>query len=559
MHDDCSHPANSARSASTQLLVEIVIVGALCWLFFFYGLASFGLVGADEPRYAQVAREMLERHDWVTPVLYGKPWLEKPAGYYWAAMAGYEIFGVSDWAARLPGAAMASLIAVFCYFWARRFRPGTQLDALVVICSSAFMIGFGRAASTDIQLAAPFAAGMLAWWTWYERGHRGWLALFYVCMAIGTLAKGPVAPLLAGLIITAFAVLRRDWRLICRSLWLPGILVYLAIALPWYIAVQHANPQFFREFILQHNFDRFSTNRYFHKQPFWYYLPVMLAAVLPWTVFVVLSLARGLKNLRHLRSEPIAACLPAFLCVWIVAPLLFFSLSHSKLPGYILPVVVPCGVLVALYLHEARQDGRPPLPAIVLHALLPAILMVVVILAPFQLLRMPRTPQATLFAVIAGAATFVAVAIVVRFRGYRALRTATLVPVALALVYLIRFSGPIADATQSMRPIAAEIQRLSPAGVPVVAFDTPRQVKYGLAFYLNRPADSPQLREFSVTHTKGLPVCGDYVVVARSGSQEALRAILPASASLRSLREAGRFAGPLELYSVRQECASGGS
>ena len=132
---------------------------------FFAGLQVIGLLGADEPRYAQVAREMLERHDWVTPTLWGQPWLEKPPLLYWGQMLAYKATGgVSDVAARLPSAVLATLMVFFIYVWARRFRRGMQLDAALITAASAIVIGFGRGASTDMPLTATFTIAMLSWW-----------------------------------------------------------------------------------------------------------------------------------------------------------------------------------------------------------------------------------------------------------------------------------------------------------------------------------------------------------------------------------------------------------
>src|SRR6516225_9587743 len=139
-----------------------LLLAGFCAFLFLFGLNSFGLIGADEPRYAQVAREMLARHDWVTPVLYGHPWLEKPPLYYWCAMLAYKGAGeVSDWAARLPAAILSSLMVFFIYVWTRHFRRSMQLDAALITAASAMVIGFGRSASTDIPLTAMFTAAML--------------------------------------------------------------------------------------------------------------------------------------------------------------------------------------------------------------------------------------------------------------------------------------------------------------------------------------------------------------------------------------------------------------
>ncbi len=159
-------------------LSEIVTLAAFCAFLLFFGLGAFGLVGADEPRYAQIAREMLARHDWVVPVLNGKPWLEKPVLYYWEAMISYSLFGVHDWAAKIPGAFSASTMVIAIYvFWKRVTKSfttegteenrgsssGIALDAALMTLACAGVIGYGRAASTDMPLAANFTIGMLCW------------------------------------------------------------------------------------------------------------------------------------------------------------------------------------------------------------------------------------------------------------------------------------------------------------------------------------------------------------------------------------------------------------
>src|SRR5258708_37900060 len=139
---------------------DALMLAGFCAFLFLYGLAQFGLVGADEPRYAQVAREMLQRHDWITPALYGQPWLEKPPLYYWQAMIAYSIFGVSDWAARLPSVLDATLLVLAIYIFLRRFRPGFELVGALIAASYAGIIGFDRAVWIEMVLAALFTIGL---------------------------------------------------------------------------------------------------------------------------------------------------------------------------------------------------------------------------------------------------------------------------------------------------------------------------------------------------------------------------------------------------------------
>src|SRR5580658_4924523 len=305
---------------------DSLLLAGFCAFLFLYGLAQFGLIGADEPRYAQVAREMLERHEWITPVLGGQPWLEKPPLYYWQAMIAYRVFGVSDWAARLPSAVDASFLVLAVYFFLRRFRSGFELDGALIAASSAGVIGYARAASMDMALAAAFTTGMLGWLAWRASGKRIYPTVFYGFMALGALAKGPVALFLAVLVIVLYAAAVRELRLVLKTLWLPGVLLFSAIALPWYVAVQMRHPEFFHEFIVEHNLGRFSENLYHHSEPFWFYLPIMALALIPWTVFVIAAFVQSVRlcwaqprlvDAADVNSE---TQLSIFACCWLVVP-----------------------------------------------------------------------------------------------------------------------------------------------------------------------------------------------------------------------------------------------
>src|SRR5271163_3945897 len=168
------------QEANSRTRTNVWLLVAFCGFLFFYGLGAFGLLGADEPRYAQVAREMLGRSDWITPTLQGKPWLEKPVLYYWEAMLSFRAAGVSDWAARVPSAVDAAMLIVAVYFFLRRFRPGSELDGALIAASCAGVVGFARAAATDMPLAACFSIALLGWYAWRESRSRIYLAAFYV-------------------------------------------------------------------------------------------------------------------------------------------------------------------------------------------------------------------------------------------------------------------------------------------------------------------------------------------------------------------------------------------
>jgi len=501
----------------TDLLLLVAFSGFL----FFYGLGAFGLLGADEPRYAQVAREMLGRSDWVTPTLLGKPWLEKPVLYYWQAMVSFRVAGVSDQAARVPAAFDAVLLIAAIYFFLRRFRRGSELDGALITASCAAVVGFAHAAAMDMPLAACFAIALLAWYAWYESERQAYLAVFYLFLGLGTLAKGPVAPALAALIIVLFIAVKRDWRAIPRTLWIPGIALYLAVMLPWYIAVQVRNPGFFRFFILEHNLARFSQNVYHHHQPFWFYLPMFLLAMMPWTLVLILAVAERARLIWAEGKEAFSSpedSWPLFLLIWMLVPVVFFSASQSKLPGYILPAVPAGALLVAEYLAVRRSEAGPgddkkfsPWFAAA-HGVLCGLLIFAALSAASiaSNRHLMWGTGALVAAAIAAVFTLGITAALLSRGGLRLLSRATMFAVVISVAAIIRLAAPVIDATQSARPIADAIQAFSHEAVPIGLYHVNRTQEYGLEFYLNRPAQK---------YEEGNIPTAAHVVVAAQGTQ----------------------------------------
>ncbi|MGB0007637.1 MAG: glycosyltransferase family 39 protein [Candidatus Sulfotelmatobacter sp.] len=476
---------------------DALLLAGFCAFLFFYGLGQFGLIGADEPRYAQVAREMLERRDFVTPVLGGQPWLEKPPLYYWQAMAAYRTVGVSDWAARLPSAFDATLLVLAVYFFLRRFRRGSEVDGALIVASCAGITGYARAASMDMALAAAFSVGMLCWWAWHETGKRVYLAAFFGFMALGTLAKGPVAPFLACVVIVVYVSAVGEPRAVLKTIWLPGILLFCVIALPWYFAVQARNPSFFREFIVEHNLGRFSKNIYHHTEPFWYYLPVTALALVPWIIFVTAAVVRSLRdwwigrNATDVSKDTPHDRFSIFLCCWLIVPVIFFSISQSKLPGYILPAIPAGALLLADYLRRglARNDAQSaPLWLAILHGLFAAAPIVPALLIAY-LITQHRLPggQPMLVALSVAFVLSVGIALtLVRKNGLGMLRFVTLIPVVLVVGAVLKLGSGAIDASLSARPLAQEIAAVEMKPVPLAVYHVRRELEYGLTFYRNQ-------------------------------------------------------------------------
>ncbi|MGH9481071.1 MAG: ArnT family glycosyltransferase, partial [Terriglobales bacterium] len=311
---------------------------ATAWVMLFAGLGAVGLIGPDEPRYAAIAAAMGRSRDFITPRLWGVPWLEKPILYYWLAALAGGLGRIGDAAARLPNAALAAALslALGLFLWRVHSARAGVLAAWLTL-TAAMTIVLGRAATTDMTLAAPFALGMMALYLFLREQRSRWLMGAAAALALATLAKGPVAVVLAGLALIGFAATQRRWRLAWRRLGdgqsasrrpLPGIAahppsdqrerpwqevashpallrpwavaLYFLVASPWFVAVQWRNPEFFRVFFLQHNLERFASNRFEHPQPLWFFVPVLLLALFPWTGWLGLPLAAAARRLRRL-------------------------------------------------------------------------------------------------------------------------------------------------------------------------------------------------------------------------------------------------------------------
>jgi len=496
------------------LIPEWVLLLACSAFFFLWQLSAFGLIGADEPRYAQVAREMLERHDWITPTLSGTAWLEKPPLYYWQAIVAYKIFGVSDWAARLPSVIDASAMAFALYWFLRRFRPGLALDGALALVSSAAIIGFARAASTDMPLTAMFTIALLCWWAWFESGNRGFLAGFYASLGLATLAKGPVAVFLAAAIIAIFAATQRSWRTMLQSLWIPGMLIFCVVALPWYVLVQLSNPQFFRVFILEHNLARFGTNMFHHPEPFWYYVPVVMLSWAPWVLFVAAAAIWAIRKMR----EPSADAVNTFLLVWIAVVIVFFSISTSKLPGYILPGIPPGVLLLANYLRE-RFQAKPHPVLVILHGCISTALIFAALTLRYTLLqRRFSWSSAEIVPLIVALVAGAAVAMLLFATAFRGLRIATLVPAVLIVAIAIRSGSATLNDGLSARAVSDALQQVSPKDLPVAGVLISRETEFGLQFYRNQPIPRYEMKQAP---------SGEHLVVARAGFQKAFARDVP--------------------------------
>jgi 4-amino-4-deoxy-L-arabinose transferase-like glycosyltransferase len=333
-----------------------LVLFAVACAVFFYCLGAVPLLGPDEPRYAEVAREMFARGDWVTPTLGGHVWFEKPALAYWLMMAAYRLFGVTEFAAR-AGSALAGVATVMTVGWVARRAESESGESLrgfgftcaVLAASTLGLLAFARAASFDVILTATVGASLACFYgaevEGDDRRRRLYLVGFYAFIGASLLAKGLVGVVIPAGVVLLYYLLRREWPRPVRLGVIWGVPLSLAVAATWYAPVIARNGwPFVQQFFIEHHFARYVSDKYHHEQPFYFFVPVILALALPWTLFLVGEILR-LRETRA-RADDATNKLVVLALAWLVFPVLFFSASESKLPGYVLPAL-PGALLLA--------------------------------------------------------------------------------------------------------------------------------------------------------------------------------------------------------------------
>jgi 4-amino-4-deoxy-L-arabinose transferase-like glycosyltransferase len=353
------HPSTLAKRV--YILLFIIVIA-----FYLYGLGQLTLLGPDEPRYAQVAREMFLNRDLITPTLGGHTWFEKPALLYWLIAASFKVFGVSEWSARLGPAicGVLTILALWCV--GREVDRSLGFWSLVVTASCLGLIVFSRAASFDVVVTMT-TTWSLAFFLLNElpttKRKRLLLVGFYSFVGLSLLAKGLVGIVIPFGVVAFYYLLRRQWpqtSVLISLIW--GIPLALAVAALWYgpVIARHGWG-FIDEFFVQHHFARYVSNKYHHPQPIWFYPVIILMLALPWTVHLIAALAK--VRSWNWRGDDSLSVLRVFSLAWLLFPIVFFSFSGSKLPGYILPAVPAAALLVSDRLTAARNSKWPLLIA----------------------------------------------------------------------------------------------------------------------------------------------------------------------------------------------------
>ena len=330
-------PERSVSPVSRRSAIALLIALAVIW---FGNLDYRRLVHPDEGRYAEIPREMAATGDWVTPRLDGIKYFEKPALQYWLTAAAYEAFGVHPWTARLWPALAGFLGVLFIgYVGLRLEGPTAGLYSAAALASSLWYTGNAHILTLDAGLTLWMSLGLGSFLIAQQEaaaGARfGWMIAAWAALALATLSKGLIGVVLPGIAVVVYSLATRDWALWRRLHIVPGAIVFLALAAPWFVVVSLRNPGFFDFFFIHEHFTRFLTSEHHRPGAWWYFVPILLVGLLPWTVVFFATL------LRAWRLAPGAANgfnAQRFALVWAAVIFVFFSASGSKLPSYILPV-----------------------------------------------------------------------------------------------------------------------------------------------------------------------------------------------------------------------------
>jgi len=345
------------RQSNTLNPVSILILVVVYALLWFGTLNYRHLIPSDEGRYAEIAREMLVTGDWVTPRYNGYKYFEKPPLQIWATASAFNIFGVGDWQARLWTALTGFLTIVFIGFTgARIYSARAGWLAAVALASSPMWVIGGHINSLDMGLSAFLVAALcsllLAQTSSNKTHSRNWMWACWAFMALATLSKGIIGVAIPGMVFAVYSITAWDWKIWKRLHIINGSILFLAITAPWFVLIAQRNPEFLEFFFIHEHLQRFTQTAHSRTGPIYFFLPLLLLGFLPWIAQVPGAIAQTWRERnREFSSGWLLTC-------WFVVILGFFSISQSKLPGYIIPLFPALALIVGSQLDRNLGSGN---------------------------------------------------------------------------------------------------------------------------------------------------------------------------------------------------------
>jgi len=342
---------------STKQVWWLLIAVALIW---FANLEYRTLIKPDEGRYAEIPREMVVSGDWVTPRLNELKYFEKPPLQYWATATAYTLFGEHQWTSRL-WAGLTGFAGILLVWFAglRLFGREAAGYAALLLSSSLLYVLMGHINTLDMGVTFFLTLGIVGLLLGQVQAdktkQRNWMLVAWAGLALAVLSKGLMGLVLPGAALFIYCVVQRDFGVLKRMHWLPGLAVFLVITVPWFVLVMKANPEFFERFFIYEHYTRFTTKTHGRYQPWYFFIPILLAGALPWTVLMFDTMFRSVMERGRGRGLPDKTFnTQRFLLIWAVFIYVFFSVSGSKLPSYLLPMFPALALLMGKRIAAMR-------------------------------------------------------------------------------------------------------------------------------------------------------------------------------------------------------------
>ncbi|BAY47191.1 glycosyl transferase family protein [Scytonema sp. HK-05] len=372
---------NISKRPALAVALSILWLVLISGVAFFWHLGSLGLIDETEPLFAEASRQMLVTGDWITPFFNGETRFDKPALIYWCQAIAYSIFGVNEWAVRLPSALAAlGLISLALYtiqwylakedYLEQKVRPTrrwlTAALGAAIMALNPEMIVWGRAGVSDMLLVGCMDSALLCFFLGYAQPSQSqvkarWYLAFYILIAGAILTKGPVGIVLPALIIAIFLLYVGKAKEVLREMRpVTGLLITLCLSLPWYVLVIWRNGEnYINSFFGYHNVERFTSVVNSHSAPWYFYFIIVLLGFAPYSVYLPLAMAR-LKfwQRNYWRSQERSSQLGLFAFFWFITIFGFFTIAVTKLPSYVLPLMPAAAILVALLWSDIIKDKR---------------------------------------------------------------------------------------------------------------------------------------------------------------------------------------------------------
>ena len=471
-----------------SVLISTLI--AICLILFFFNLGDRALWDIDEGKHAATTKDMVLSGDWLTPQYNGEKFYDKPPLHNWLVAVSFLIFGFTEFAARLPAALMGLGCVMVTYLMGRQiFGPTAAFLSSVVLATSAEYFILARVVAHDISLAFFITLALTLFYLGYknEKHRRRLFLLGYAAMGFSMLAKGPVGVLLPVTIIGLFLIFKRQLNFLKEMQIGWGILILLAVAAPWYILISLKDPDYVSYFFIKQNLGNFFSNEVRHPGPFYYYIPVLMGGMFPWSTFLPLALFRGFRARVTTYNDG-----TLFALIWFATIFIFFSLANSKLGTYILPLFPAAALLVGAFLHDLLNGSSRGLDKGIFYSYLP-----VVIILPLALIYIILFPPVYLKADVGidlkriyylaawlVACCFISMGLVVR-KKYRVFIGSIVGTVITVYLFSLIFLVPPIEPFRSSKELARKIDKLIAPSEDLVFYLKARET---FLFYTNRMA-----------------------------------------------------------------------